>query len=233
MSRAANFFRLQTIDSQLDSRRARLEAVKLALSQNEAVEKARRELALAEASWDQAKRDLRSTEAAVQGQSAKITEAETRLYSGAVKNPKELQDLQRDVESLKRHRSTLEDRQLDAMGIAEQAEAAHALAHAAALAAEADAGRANAELAQEKQALETEIGRLDIEREAGEAPISPEDLRVYEELRRRKRGVAVSRLEDGVCSSCGVAPSSSRIQDARQGDSIIRCGNCERILFAG
>lgn len=233
MSRVANLYRLQTIDSQLDARRARLEAVRVALSQSAAVEQARGQLTLAESALKQARRDLQDAELAVQSQSAKISDVEARLYGGGVRNPKELQDLQRDAESLKRLRQSLEDRQLDAMGALETAEAAHALAHAALLAAVAEAEHSNAELAKEKRTLEHEIQRLEVEREAAEASLSPEDLRTYGDLRARKRGVAVSRLDDSVCSSCGVAPSSSRIQDARQGNQLIRCGNCERILFAG
>jgi predicted nucleic acid-binding Zn-ribbon protein len=42
----------------------------------------------------------------------------------------------------------------------------------------------------------------------------------------------VSTLEDGACTACGVAPSSSRIQSARQGNELILCGNCGRILCA-
>src|SRR6266550_1409525 len=46
---------------------------------------------------------------------AKIGEVDRRLYSGAVAAPRELQALQADVASLKRHRSDIEDRVLEAM----------------------------------------------------------------------------------------------------------------------
>src|SRR4029077_8509576 len=46
---------------------------------------------------------------------AKIGEVEKRLYSGAVTVPRELQAMEADVASLKRHRSDIEDRVLEAM----------------------------------------------------------------------------------------------------------------------
>jgi predicted nucleic acid-binding Zn-ribbon protein len=56
---------------------------------------------------------------------------------------------------------------------------------------------------------------------------------LYDRLRPAKKGRAVALLEDGVCTACGVAPSSSRIQSARQGNDLVLCGNCGRILCAG
>jgi predicted nucleic acid-binding Zn-ribbon protein len=49
----------------------------------------------------------------------KIVEVDRQLYSGTVTSPRELQALQADVESLKRHRSSFEDDLLEAMTEAE------------------------------------------------------------------------------------------------------------------
>src|SRR5437763_5879050 len=45
----------------------------------------------------------------------KIGEVEKRLYSGTINAPRELQAMEADVASLKRHRSDIEDRVLEAM----------------------------------------------------------------------------------------------------------------------
>jgi predicted nucleic acid-binding Zn-ribbon protein len=80
--------------------------------------------------------------------------------------------------------------------------------------------------------LQVVLDRLAIDREAAEAAVSQDDRQIYQSLRRRKRGMAVARLEDGACSACGVSPSSSRAQAARHDDELTFCGNCERILYA-
>jgi predicted nucleic acid-binding Zn-ribbon protein len=41
----------------------------------------------------------------------------------------------------------------------------------------------------------------------------------------------VGVLRDGICSACGVAPSATRVSGARSEDTLVRCGNCERILY--
>src|SRR5947199_1036954 len=46
---------------------------------------------------------------------AKISEVDKRLYSGTVSAPRELQAMEADIVSLKRHRSDIEERVLEAM----------------------------------------------------------------------------------------------------------------------
>ena len=58
---------------------------------------------------------IREAEYAAQAQREKIEQTENSLYGGAVSNPKELQDLQMEAESLKRHLQTLEDRLLEVL----------------------------------------------------------------------------------------------------------------------
>src|SRR5438270_501280 len=54
----------------------------------------------------------------------KIADLDRRLYSGTVTAPRELQAMQADVQSLKRHKSDLEDQVLAAMGDADPLDAA-------------------------------------------------------------------------------------------------------------
>src|SRR5438093_2909516 len=54
----------------------------------------------------------------------KIKDLDRRLYSGTVTAPRELQAMQADVQSLKRHQSELEDQVLAAMGDADPLDAA-------------------------------------------------------------------------------------------------------------
>lgn len=231
MTRAANLHRLQAIDLQRDSRRARLVEVEAALRNHAAVESACVAKAEAEGRLNERQRIAREAEMAVKAQKEKIKVTEARLYSGSVKKPKELKDLQDDVEALKRHLATLEDRQLEAMLKVDTGEAKHQETGEALAAAETALALLTAELGLEKQELESAIATLEMEREAAEAPVPVEDRETYARLRKSKRGVAVSKLSGGACNACGVAPSTTRINDARNRDDLIRCGNCDRILF--
>ena len=59
-----------------------------------------------------AERALKLSESEVEKQQIKIQQTEASLYGGKVHNPKELQDLQKDIVSLKRHLETFSQRQL-------------------------------------------------------------------------------------------------------------------------
>ena len=97
---------------------------------------------------------------------------------------------------------------------------------------EAEVARQHGTLLEERAKLQTSLERLQSNREAVSSSIPPADQALYDRLRLAKKGRAVSRMEDGSCGACGVAPSSSRIQNARQGNELVLCGNCGRILVS-
>ncbi len=233
MSRAHTLFRLQNIDQQLDEQRARLQEIERALGASLAVQAARQRLEEQEAAFRQALAALSSAEHAVEAQKEKIDQTEKTLYGGTVRNPKELQDLHRELESLKRYLETLEDRLLEAMLAHEEAEIALQRARE-------DLQRAQDQHAQETEALQQEralrlkeVEKLEGQREAALASVSPEDLRLYEKLRSRLGGFAVASLTGGSCSICGVSISGAKLQQVRKGDALIQCSQCQRILFGG
>ena len=97
---------------------------------------------------------------------------------------------------------------------------------------EAELAQQHGALLDERRQLQANLERLEVSREAALSSVLPADRELYDRLRLSKKGRAVTRLEEGSCASCGVAPSSSRIQSARQGNDLILCGNCGRILAA-
>ena len=114
MSAALGLFRLQQVDSQIDQIEARLRTIQQTLENDVALRAANEGFAAAEAKHRDAERALKLTEAEVEKQRIKIEQTEASLYGGLVHNPKELQDLQKDIVSLKKHLETLEERELEA-----------------------------------------------------------------------------------------------------------------------
>jgi predicted nucleic acid-binding Zn-ribbon protein len=232
MSRSATLLQLQSIDLELDAVQARLKAIEAALGDDPAVRRAQKAALEAHTHLQTARTTVQALEYEGQVLSEKMGEVAARMYGGAVTNPKELQDLQKETESLKRRREALEERQFEALVDVEAKEVAHVDLLRQAAAAEAAAAQAHGDLREERQALLASAERLAPGREAVWALVPAADRELYERLRQAKRGRAVSTLEDGACTACGVAPSSSRIQSARQGNELILCGNCGRILCA-
>jgi predicted nucleic acid-binding Zn-ribbon protein len=169
----------------------------------------------------------------VQALNEKIAEVEKRLYSGAITNPKELRDLEQDLASLRRRREAIEEQELEAMIAAESAEGQMVASETELQQAEAAALQTQGALLDERQHLQTRAAQLGGEREAVNGSISAEDQILYVRLRQSKHGRALAKLAEGSCSACGEEVSSSHLQEVRRGATLVRCGCCERILYAG
>jgi predicted nucleic acid-binding Zn-ribbon protein len=118
MSAAMGLYRLQQVDSQIDGIQARQQTIRETLQNDLKLQAATQAFSAAESSHKEASRTLKQTETEVEKQRIKIEQTESSLYGGRVQNPKELQDLQKDVVSLKKHLDTLEERELEAMILA-------------------------------------------------------------------------------------------------------------------
>ena len=230
MSRVSNLFRLQTVDLDLDACRARLGEVEKALSGNPAVQAAQTRLIGAQARRTAARIALHEIEQDSQALAEKIADAEQRLYSGAIHNPKELKDLQNDVESLKRRLAVSEENQLNALIQSETAETEAAGAQNDLRQAEAAAAQMNGELFAEREALRARVINLEAEQEVLRLPLPADDRQAYDRLRQSKRGYALARLNEDGCAICGIAPTTQLRQEARRGE-VVRCTGCDRILY--
>jgi uncharacterized protein len=79
-----------------------------------------------------------------------------------------------------------------------------------------------------KKRLESEQARQAAVRGRAPAQLLP----TYDALRARKNGHAVATLLDNeVCSECKVAVSPNKAFALRDGDELVYCENCGRLLF--
>jgi predicted nucleic acid-binding Zn-ribbon protein len=163
----------------------------------------------------------------------KIEQAEASLYSGLVKNPKELQDIQKELVSLRKHLGVLEDQQLQSMIEFEETEKTDHVAQSDLLRVQSEVIQEKAGLAGERSQLQQKRMSLETERSAALTPILPANLETYRRIREQKRGVAVTSIEDDACTACGAQVRLSEGQAARIQTSLTFCTSCGRILFAG
>jgi len=233
MSRPFKLYRLQLIDSQLDKLNLHLEEIESGLQNNTRNLEIAQIVEIQKSTHEKAVKMLRRAEEETQKQLIKIELTETSLYGGKVRKPKELQDLQNEAVPLKRYLHVLEDRQLEAMLAEEHTshELKEALAQQAIIAAE-ETKRIQA-LNQEKTKTLREIESFEKERAASVGAIEPADLAVYTQLRQKRRGIAVSKVDQKACSACGTTLNSALLSAARSPNQLTFCDNCARILYAG
>lgn len=232
MSASLGLFRLQQVDRQIDRARTRLDVIQKTIENDSEMRSARAQHDGANNENQHAQHGAKNAEAEVDSLRIKIEQTEASLYSGAVKNPKELQDLQRDVASLKKHLIVLEERQLEAMLLAETTSAEFDKAQSNLVLVQSRLGVENKKLVEEQAELTKQMESLVHEREAALAPIEANLLASYEDLRKQKRGVAVTEVSDDACASCGTTINASLQQHARSQKQLAYCPSCGRILFA-
>jgi predicted nucleic acid-binding Zn-ribbon protein len=230
---AAELYALQEVDSAVDACERELEQVRAHLDEGAEVAAARAEVARLETELAAAQRRLRELETAATDLRAKMTPIEQRLYSGAVRHPKELQGLQDELTMYRRQLDRVEDDELAAMEALEGATAALAAARERLVALETAWQEEQARLRQREQELLAQRDRLQAQRQARAGRVTPTLLALYERLRPLKRGQAVARIERGVCAGCRITLPTTVQQRARAGTQVLQCPSCERILYAG
>lgn len=229
MSQSKVLYDLQQIDTEIRSKKKRLGDVLQAQKEPAALLAAREKLAAIEATLNKQRAHHTDLTLELGSLNDKAKRSEERLYSGNVKNPKELTDLQHEIEALGRRRSTLETESLEAMMTVEATQA------------EKQAAEANVErllnewqalipsLKEEQQTLALRLNALLGRRQQQIALAEPKLLQEYDRLAQTKNGLAVARLHNGKCQGCQVTVPAHLTRDADQG-KVIRCSSCGRLL---
>ena len=231
MSASLGLYRLQQVDRQIDRTRSQLDTIRQTLENDAEMRECLKQVETAKVAHHHAHHELKSTEVEVEAQKIKIEQAESSLYGGRVQNPKELQDLQKDVASLKKHLSTLEERELEAMLAAETADKNLQNANTQLELIQARLGSEHKKLIADQSTFVMELENLVEEREATLAPIDSSLLQIYEDLRQQRRGIAVAEITDNACAACG-GTLNSAIQQSARSQKLVNCPTCGRILYS-
>jgi predicted nucleic acid-binding Zn-ribbon protein len=229
MSVAKQLYELQELDLELESREQALAQVMAQLGEGQALFRARERLAAAKQRLEGLGHKQHTLEWEIADVSTKIAGAEEELYSGRTKNPKELSNLQHEIEVLKTKRSELEDQAIEVMEQVEAAAAAVGAMERELETLEAEWRAEQKKLAADKERLEAELERLKQKRATASSQVESEIVDFYAELKKQK-GTAVALVEQGVCRGCRLSLSNAELQRARSG-GLMQCSSCGRILF--
>ena len=231
-TRIADLWRLQEIDSALDARHGSLEDAQARLGESEELLDARARLDQLTAAVRAAQSAQKDLELQSDELRAKIAPVETRLYSGSIRNPKELKDLQADIDQLKRQLSALEDRDIEALGVLESAQEDVRSASAEVASLDGAWRQEQAELTERVARLTAEIQQYEDQRKEQAAQIERAALATYDHVRRAHQGKGVARVDRNICTGCRISLPVSVVTKARAGSALVHCPNCERILYA-
>ncbi len=160
----------------------------------------------------------------------KVSELEGRLYGGAITNVRELTAIETEHSAARRNLAQIEESIAPAEVVAEHTRQRY--------------NELTKELAEKEELWKTravelrrELNKVGIEfnemlelRNAEASGIPDEDLARYTRLFRSNRGVAVVRVERGVCQGCSVKLPVGELTRLRRSDGPIPC-SCGRALL--
>lgn len=233
MSQVTEVVALQSIDDEAAAFRAALDDVEHRLQGSDELNAARRDFANADAELQDAQKEQRQLDGQVASLSAKIDPEEKRLYDGSVKNAKELQNIQHEIDNLKQQRASYEERLLEVLETRERLDGNRSRALAALAQLEAAWEKQQLDLKHEAKVLGDSIARAERKRELQKERVGARALRTYEEVRRRRAGVAVAKVTRGTCGACRVAIPDVVRKRAFSSETLTQCPNCDRILYIG
>ena len=79
--------------------------------------------------------------------------------------------------------------------------------------------------------LQTSLERITRERAEIVTALDKQVLLTFEQIARKRNGVAVAEARDGVCTICHVRLRPQVFNTVRRNESIVQCDSCNRILF--
>lgn len=225
-------YELQQIDSALDALKKQYGALDRGQAEQGQYETAKTGYEEANAALHAAQASMRDLELEEKTVEAKKAEEESRLYSGKVSAPKELQAIQEEVEMLQRQRSRLDEKLLILMDDLEQCRAREA-ATKQAFTTITDAFRAKiAAFNAQTEAMKAQAQELSRQRTEAAKAVPTDLLKRYEGLRAAKNGLAIVAIEDGnACGGCKMGLPSDTVLRVHEGAAFTTCENCGRLLF--
>ena len=219
---------LQGIELEIESKGQILDESTRQLGESEALVRAQVKLFAVQQHLKELKDKQQSQEWEVDGLGAKIVAAKESLYSGRIKNPKELSSIQQEVSGLEIRRHQLEDEALAVMSEVEEATANWATTEGEFKAAENEWRNKQKRLSKEIAQLKNELSQIKYKQQLVLAEVDPGAVDSYYQLKKQK-GWPVAKVEQGMCCGCRLSLSTAELQRVK-GNSLVQCSSCRRIL---
>ena len=229
MGIAKQLFQLQEFDLEIESNERALTETASQLGESQEVVRTQNRLDLEQQRLEELRRNQHSSEWEIDDLVTKLTADEAALFSGRIKNPKELTNLQHEVDTLKAKRDQLEDKALEIMDQVELSENIIATTGNQLETLKSEWHRQQQQLSDKMEKLKAILSDLRHKRQLMSDEIDPGAIESYEKLRKEK-GIAVAKVEQGICHSCRISLPTSELQEARSA-GLVQCSSCGRILF--
>ena len=231
MSTLKDLFSLQELDLELASIDGQMAQAEKELGTGVTLEKLEQELHNEGVKLEEFRTRMRVQRVEADIQRERAADLEGRLYNGQITNPRDLESLEVEVASVKRMLDEQDNELLEISIEIDESQKKHTEMEQQFVETKAQWEAREAELTQLVTRLTAERAGLASRRDELAATVDPASLRQYENLRRSKGGVAVAKVERGLCQGCRMALPTRHLQQVRTGRQTVLCSTCGRILL--
>ena len=231
MTIAQQLYDLLGVDAELDRCRSSIAAIDETLADDKTLRDRRRAVEMGRAVLGRQETERRDIELSVGSSQEKGKQLEEKLYDGSVRNSRELEGMNTELNLLKENQRRQEEGLLRALEAIEETERKLGRIEGGLREMEETREQQRVDLGGKRAQLETEIEALQARRSSMASQVSPDHLRLYDRMRVARQGHAVSRVERGVCGGCRISLPSRVVQQARTSQRPVQCPSCSRILF--
>lgn len=199
---------------------------------HERVERLRKEIIAAQTIVSDLEREQAKADADVDLVRERSRKDRELLDSGTINDPKQLQSLESELQSLAKRQTDLEDVELEVMERLEGAQAAVSHLESELITIQGEVDRLSAEVAEEESTITAERASIEAERNALVGGISADLLGLYDKIRADHAGRGAARLYRGRCDGCRIdlPPTEIASLKAAAEDEVLRCEECRCIL---
>jgi uncharacterized protein len=233
MGETAVLYELQQLELELDKLKKKLKELPVYAEfkqlQSEVADK-KEAIGWAQTKLEEQRKRIRRLEMDVEKSQQESKAIQAKLYSGAVKNSKELEQLQSKGKALQREKDKTEENMLLVMEASDELEKSLSKS-------KQDYSNYTRKLKdlqqrgnQEIRELKEKILGCQQSRDQLMQQISSPLLDNYRELRVRYHGRPLARVEAGACGGCRVSISSNLQNILCNPEAVVSCENCGRIL---
>ena len=161
----------------------------------------------------------------------KLKKIDKDLFGGKIVNPREVESLEKEIEMLKRQRSSMDGRLLELFELVPPANAVADEVKKRIDAKKAELAEYQKRVVKEQERLKAEFSRISSQRPEAAKGIEPGLLARYDAIRQKQSGVGMSKVTKiGTCEMCGMKLPVKSIEGAKEG-RVVTCEACHRILY--
>ena len=232
MTVVQQLYDLLAIDVEIERFRKSIASIDDTLADNHLLLETQRSLEQTQATLRTQETERKDLELTVESYHDKGEQLESKLYGGTVRNPRELKDMQTELDLLREQQKQKEESLLVALGATEKTEQSLGSLKSALQEIQTARQKEQKQLLEEKTHLQKDSAVLEEKRQDLTSLVDTVHLRLYDTLRSARQGQAVAKVERGICQGCRISLPTKVVQVARTAQKLVQCPSCSRILYA-